>query len=84
MVISQSRNQKEAGSNQSLHSVPLWGSYSSLRLMIRETTDQEGYCYPLHAGFFLGSFFYPEDGGDMFIRNVGGLLTDYTELYSRR
>jgi hypothetical protein len=25
-----------------------------------------------HAGFFLSLlFFYPEDGGDMFLRNVG-------------
>jgi hypothetical protein len=23
-------------------------------------------CYLLHAGFLLGLFFYPEDGGDMF------------------
>jgi hypothetical protein len=23
------------------------------------------------AGFFLGSFFDPENGGDMFLRNVG-------------
>jgi hypothetical protein len=28
-------------------------------------------CYPLHAGFLLGIFFDPEDGGDMFLRNVG-------------
>jgi hypothetical protein len=26
-----------------------------------------------HAGFFLGLFFDPEDGGDMFLRNVGSL-----------
>jgi hypothetical protein len=25
---------------------------------------------------WLGLFFYPEDGGDMFLRNVGGLSTD--------
>jgi hypothetical protein len=24
-----------------------------------------------HAGFLLGLFFDPEDGGDIFIRNVG-------------
>jgi hypothetical protein len=24
-----------------------------------------------HAGFFLGLFFDPEDGGDMFLHNVG-------------
>jgi hypothetical protein len=27
-------------------------------------------CYLLHAGFLLGLFFDPEDGGDMFLRNV--------------
>jgi hypothetical protein len=25
----------------------------------------------VHAGFLLFSFFDPEDGGDMFLRNVG-------------
>jgi hypothetical protein len=27
--------------------------------------------YLLQAGFLLGLFFDPEDGGDMFFRNVG-------------
>jgi hypothetical protein len=31
-----------------------------------------------HAGFFLGLFRNSEDGVDMFLRNVGILLTDYT------
>jgi hypothetical protein len=26
---------------------------------------------PAHAGFSLAEFFYPEDGGDTFLRNVG-------------
>jgi hypothetical protein len=26
-----------------------------------------------HAGFLLGFFFDPDDGGDMFLRNVGRL-----------
>jgi hypothetical protein len=30
--------------------------------------------------FLLGLFFDPEDGGDMFLRNVGGISTDYTAL----
>jgi hypothetical protein len=38
-----------------------------------------------HAGFFLGLFFFgPEDGGDMFLRYVGCLSTDYMALYARR
>jgi hypothetical protein len=37
-----------------------------------------------HAGFVLGLFFDPEDEGDMFLRNVGWLLTAYMALYPRR
>jgi hypothetical protein len=32
---------------------------------------------------YLASF-DPEDGGDMFLRNIGCLSTDYTALYLRR
>jgi hypothetical protein len=39
---------------------------------------------PPHTGFFLGSFFDPEDGGDMFLRNVVLTLTDQTALYHRK
>jgi hypothetical protein len=28
-------------------------------------------CYLLHAGFLLDLFIDPEDGGEMFLRNVG-------------
>jgi hypothetical protein len=38
----------------------------------------------LHAGFLLGLFSDPEDGGDMFLQCVGRLPTDYTVLYPRR
>jgi hypothetical protein len=34
--------------------------------------------------FFLGVFSGPEDGGNMFLRNVGSLSTDYTALYPRK
>jgi hypothetical protein len=33
------------------------------------------------AGFFLGLFFDNEDGGDVFLRNVGWLTTAYMALY---
>jgi hypothetical protein len=38
----------------------------------------------LHAGFLLGLFFNPEDGSDMFLRNVSRLSANYTSLYYRR
>jgi hypothetical protein len=38
----------------------------------------------VHAGFLLGLFFDHEDGGAMFVRNVGLFSTDYTALYPRR
>jgi hypothetical protein len=38
----------------------------------------------LHAGFLPGLLFDPEDGGDMFVRNVSWLETDYTVLNPRR
>jgi hypothetical protein len=37
-----------------------------------------------HVGFFLGLFFSHEDVGDMFLRNVDWLSTDYMVLYPRR
>jgi hypothetical protein len=37
-----------------------------------------------HAGLLLCLFFDPEDGGDMFLRIVGWLSTDYTTLYPKR
>jgi hypothetical protein len=33
-----------------------------------------------HADFLLGLLFEPEDEGDMFLRNVGWLSTDYMAL----
>jgi hypothetical protein len=36
------------------------------------------------AGFLLALFFDPEDGGDVFLRNVWWLSTDYAALYPRR
>jgi hypothetical protein len=36
------------------------------------------------AGFLLGLFFDPEDGGDIFLWNVGWLSMDCTALHPRR
>jgi hypothetical protein len=41
-------------------------------------------CCLLHAGFLLVLFFSPEDGCNIFIRNVGLLSAYYTTLYPRR
>jgi hypothetical protein len=41
-------------------------------------------CCRLHEGFLLGLFFYPENEGRNFLRNVGCLSMGYTALYSRR
>jgi hypothetical protein len=40
--------------------------------------------YHLLARWFAELFFYPEDGGDTFLRNVGCNSTDYTASYHRR
>jgi hypothetical protein len=37
-------------------------------------------CYLLHAGFLPGLLFNPDDGGDIFLLNVGWFLTAYTAL----
>jgi hypothetical protein len=34
--------------------------------------------------FLLGLLFSPEDGGDIFLKNISQLSTDYTALYPRR
>jgi hypothetical protein len=61
---------------QSVESQPMFRrnmSPPSLRLKSEVSKKPEGRstCYLLHIGFLLGLFFDPEDGGDMFPRNVG-------------
>jgi hypothetical protein len=62
-----------------------------IRQMIRSILDMwweiqlntlQSLCF--HAGLVLSLLFDPEDGGEMFLRNVGWLSTDYTALYLRR
>jgi hypothetical protein len=43
-------------------------------------------CYLLHASFLLGLYFYPEDGGDMFLLNkifngLHGVITQKIEFF---
>jgi hypothetical protein len=45
--------------------------YGPLKVYRRCGEAKSSACYPLHARFLLGSFFDPEDGGEMFLRNVG-------------
>jgi hypothetical protein len=47
-----------------------------------ESKQQADPCF--HAGFLLDLFFDLEDGGDMLLRNVCRLSTDYMVLYPRR
>jgi hypothetical protein len=37
----------------------------------------------LHAGFLLLLFFDYEDGGEMFLRNIGWLSVNYAAFYPR-
>jgi hypothetical protein len=41
-------------------------------------------CYLLHVGSLPGLFFNPEDEGDIFLRYIGWLSTDYAVSYHRR
>jgi hypothetical protein len=45
------------------------------------TESQQTACF--HAGILVGSF-DTEDGGNMFLKNIGSLSMDYTALYPRR
>jgi hypothetical protein len=59
------------------------------RIFICKSTDISGEhvasdFYLFHAGFMLDLFFEPEDGGDIFFRNVGWLSAVYKALYPKR
>jgi hypothetical protein len=60
---------------------PSSGSKNKPETNVKQVVRRTGSAYDLlHAGFWLGSFFDPEVGGDLFLRNVGCLSTDYTTL----
>jgi hypothetical protein len=48
---------------------------------IFQARNQSSALYMLHVGVLLVLVFEPDDGGDMFLRNVGWLSADYTSLY---
>jgi hypothetical protein len=64
-----------------------YGIYSALKVNwhYRGTCRLNTFaCCVLHDGFFFGLLFNPEDGGYMFLRNVGWHYVDYRTLCPRR
>jgi hypothetical protein len=63
-----------------------FGGTYRLNLQGRKVRNQheEGSSQKLHAIIFFGLLFSPEDGGDMFLQNVGLLFPDYRALYPTR
>jgi hypothetical protein len=54
-----------------------FGGTCLLHLRIEEE-DKQGNSKKQATRELLGLHFNSDDGGDMFLRNIGGLLTDYT------
>jgi hypothetical protein len=52
------------------------------RLHLHDETSSASYV--IHDSFLLVLFFGPEDVGDIFLRNVGRLSTEYTPLLPRK
>jgi hypothetical protein len=50
---------------------------------VKEVPSKKPRCLLL-ASRLLGLLFDPDDGGDMFLRNVCKFLTDYTSSHPRR
>lgn len=53
---------------------------AGLLSLVEPTDDMEEYT----AHFMLGLLFGPEDGGDTFLENVGGNLSNYRVLQPQR
>jgi hypothetical protein len=56
-------------------------TYSPKRRVILNSSKQSHF---LHARFFIGLIFDPEDWKDAFLRNISWFLTDYMPLYTRK
>jgi hypothetical protein len=52
--------------------------------MVENKAKQDANINQVSSRDFLLSLFDPEEGSDIFIRNVSLLSTDYTALYPRR
>jgi hypothetical protein len=64
-----------------------WRYYLKMEVTIYHTIprDRSGTArYLLHTSFIRNLYFDPEDGADMFIRNVSWLSMDYAALYPSR
>jgi hypothetical protein len=62
-------------------SPPSSGLNKPITIPARNHVPELATCF--HRGILL-RLFDPEDGGDMFLRNVGWLSTDYMTLYPRK
>jgi hypothetical protein len=61
--------------------IHFWTSWEFIGL---QEVSSGSACYLLHAAFMHGLLFGREDGGDIFLRNIYLLSTDYTALYPRK
>jgi hypothetical protein len=64
--------------------ISIWNILPKTKIRQLMTSKLGSACRWLHAGFLVGFFFNPENGGDMFLRNVSRFSTNYTALYPRR
>jgi hypothetical protein len=62
-----------AGSDLARPAIQLEANMLSPEEFFWDITPFSRACYLLHAGSLLGSFFDQEDGGDIFLRNIGCL-----------
>jgi hypothetical protein len=72
--------------SQSLSQLEPAGGKCHFHLQVRKISHarnqgEAGYSSMLATYFLAWHIFYPEDGGDMLIRNVGSFSTNYKALY---
>jgi hypothetical protein len=57
---------------------PVWSVVVKVNIFWDVTPCRALFAICFHSGILCGLFFNPEDGGDIFFRNVGSLSTEYT------